>query len=108
MLPSYSLKDYRNSLEKGCFFAIHDRGDGREKKNKYPKIAAIKTTNHSITIDTEGEVKWIANGETVAEGNTIDLAKLPLQKDYKYVRAEIANEYGTVYTQPWTLHFQQK
>ena len=108
MLPSYSLKDYRNSLEKGSFFAIHDRGDGKEKKNKYPKIASIKTTNRSIAIDTKGKVKWVANGENIAKGNTIELGKLPLHKGYKYVRAEIVNDYGTVYTQPWTLHFQQK
>jgi len=102
MIPAYSMDEYRNSLEKGCFFAIHDWGEGKNK-NRYPKIAKIMASNDSIAIDTDGGVSWIANGERVAEGNAIDLTELPSGKDYKYVRAEISNGYGIVFTQPWAL-----
>jgi len=103
MLPTYSLDAYRRSLEAGCFFAIHDWGQGTPNKNKYPVIAGIKAAGSSITIHTDGDVIWIANGEKVAQGNAIDLMQLPLEKGYKYVRAEISNAYGTVYTQPWSI-----
>jgi len=106
MLPAYSMAEYRNSLEKGCFFAIHDWGQPRQNKGRYPMVAAIISGDHSITIYTEGVVSWIANGERIAEGNFINLMEFPPEKDYKYVRAEIGNAYGTVFTQPWTLTLQ--
>jgi len=103
MLPAYSMAEYRNSLEKGCFFAIHDRGQPRQNKGRYPTVAAIMASDHSITIYADGVVSWIANGEKIAEGNFIDLMEFLPAKDYQYVRAEISNAYGTVFTQPWTL-----
>ncbi len=106
MLPAYSLPDYRHSLEKGCFFAIHDCGVGKQNKGKYPVIAEIEVTNDTININTNGQVTWIANGQIIAQGNSIDLTEYERQTGYKYVRAEISNSYGTVFTQPWTLTLQ--
>jgi len=103
MVPAYNMDDYRNSLEKGCFFAIHDFGQPRQNKGRYPMVAAIISGDRSITIYTDGVVSWIANGERIAEGNFINLMEFPPETDYKYVRAEISNAYGTVFTQPWTL-----
>jgi hypothetical protein len=107
MLPAYSLADYRNSLEKGCFFAICDRGTPKQNKNRYPVIAEITVTDHSINITTDGQVTWIANGRIIAQGAFLNLLEYPPDTDYKYVRAEISNSYGTVFTQPWTLNFVQ-
>ncbi len=103
MLPAFSMADYRNSLEKGCFFAVHDCGAGKQNKDKYPVIAEITVSNHSITIYTDGRVSWIANGQRIAEGSTLNLTEYPSESGYKYIRAEISNAYGTVFTQPWTL-----
>ena len=103
MTPSYNMAGYRNSLEKGCFFATHDWGAGRQNKGRYPIIAEIMVSDHSITIYTDGVVSWIANGQKIAEGYFINLTEFPPETDYKYVRAEISNAYGTVFTQPWTL-----
>ncbi|MFQ6036000.1 MAG: hypothetical protein ACE5NM_09175 [Sedimentisphaerales bacterium] len=103
MLPAYNIDDYRNSLEKGCFFAIHDRGQPKQNKGRYPMVAAIISGDHSITIYTDGMVSWIANGQRIAEGDSINLMEFPPEAGYKYVRAEISNAYGTVFTQPWTL-----
>lgn len=103
MLPDYSMAEYRNSLEKGCFFAIHDRGQPRTNKNRYPTITWITISDHSIAIYTDGQVSWIANGKKVAEGDFIDLSQFPPESGLKYIRAEISNAYGTVFTQPWTL-----
>jgi hypothetical protein len=103
MIPSYNMADYRNSLEKGSFFAIHDRGAGKQNKGKYPIISSIIVSNHSITIYTDGQVSWTANGQIIAQGDSIDLAECPPDLGLKYIRAEISNAYGTVFTQPWTL-----
>jgi hypothetical protein len=54
-------------------------------------------------VDAEGIVNWITNNKKIAEGSSIDLKKLPLSMNYKYVRAEITNGYGTVFTQPWCV-----
>jgi hypothetical protein len=103
MLPAFSMADYRNSLVKGCFFAIHDCGAGKQNKDKYPVIAEITVSAQSITIYTDGWVSWIANGQRIAEGSTLNLTEYPSESGYKYVRAEISNAYGTVFTQPWTV-----
>jgi len=103
MIPTYTLADYRSSIEKGCFFAVQDWGQGKPNKNKYPVIAGIKAAGSSITVDTDGDVTWIANGEKVSQGNAINLTELPPEKGYKYVRAEVSNACGTVYTQPWSI-----
>ncbi len=107
MAPSYDMADYRRSLEKGCFFAIQDCGVGRQNKGHYPVIAEITASSRSITINTDGQVSWIANGQRIAQGSSINITNYPLQMNYKYVRAEISNAYGTVFTQPWTLSSSQ-
>ncbi|UCG58206.1 MAG: hypothetical protein JSU70_01615, partial [Phycisphaerales bacterium] len=102
-VPEYSIDDYRNSLETGCFFAIHDWAVQRKDKDRYPVIIEIVVTRQSIYIQTDGEVTWIANGERVAYGHSINLSQLSHEQRYRYLRAEISNDYGTVYTQPWTV-----
>ncbi len=71
---------------------------------------------HSVTVSNEFNtislltsdalcIRWIANGKTIAYGNTIDLDDYA--KDITcYVRAEIFGEGGIVYTQPFTLSGQ--
>lgn len=103
MLPAHSMAEYRKSLVKGCFFAIHDWGAGRLNKGKYPIVSAITAGKHTISINTNGVVSWIANGQKIAEGDSIDLTEYPYDSGFKYIRAEISNAYGTVFTQPWTL-----
>lgn len=103
MIPTYTVDDYRSSLEMGRFLAIHDWGPGKENKNRYPKIAAIAVNHLTIAIDTDGYVTWIANGEKVARGNVLNLTELATEENYRYVRAEIKNHFGIVFTQPWTL-----
>jgi hypothetical protein len=103
MIPAYTLADYRGSIEKGCFFAIHDWGKAKVNKGKYPAVAGITVSGQSISIDTNGTVSWIANGQKIAEGNSLDLSQVAPTEAYKYIRAEISNDYGTAYTQPWSI-----
>lgn len=103
MVPAYTLANYRNSIEKGCFFAVQDWGKGRDNKGRYPIVSRITVSGQSIFIDTDGTVSWIANGQKIAEGNSLNVWQLAPAEAYKYVRAQISNDYGTVYTQPWSI-----
>lgn len=67
----------------------------------------VDDDNDMIVMDVENEycVRWIANGKTIAWGDTIDL------DDYSdeigtYVRAEVLGEGGIVYTQAIMLEYQ--
>lgn len=67
----------------------------------------VDDDNDMIVLDVENEycVRWIANGKTIAWGDTIDL------DDYSdeigtYVRAEIFGEGGIVYTQAIMLEYE--
>lgn len=66
----------------------------------------VDDDNDAIVIDVDNEycVRWIANGKTIAWGDSIDL------DDYSdeigtYVRAEILGEGGIVYTQAIMLEY---
>lgn len=67
----------------------------------------VDDNNDMIVLDVENEycVRWIANGKTIAWGDTIDL------DDYSdelgtYVRAEIFGEGGIVYTQAIMFNYE--
>ncbi len=73
-----------------------------------PGITSVKVDDvaDTITISTKNAylVHWVADGEIIAVGNTIDL------DDYSdeigsYVRAEVIGEGGVMYTQPFTLEY---
>ncbi len=73
-----------------------------------PQVNCIEVDDaeDSITLDVDGDlcIRWIADGETIAYGDSIDL------DDYSdeigsYVRAEIFGEGGIVYTQAFLLEY---
>lgn len=72
----------------------------------YINSIAVDDAEDTITLETSGEwcVRWIANGETIAWGNELDL------DDYSddigsYVRAEVFGEGGITYTQAFLLEY---
>jgi len=102
LLPAYNLSAYLDAFEAGAFFAVVE---DNEIKSAYPTVTQIDVTYNSIAITTAAwneTVRWIGNGEVVAEGFALDLTNLPA--DLVYARAEIADGEGrTVYTQPFSL-----
>lgn len=74
-----------------------------------PKVTrvAVDEAEDTITLSTDGNdllIRWIANGELLTTGNSIDL------DDYSdsigsYVRVEIFGEGGIVYTQAFMLDY---
>ncbi|OWY70231.1 hypothetical protein B7486_15640 [cyanobacterium TDX16] len=99
MIRDWSLEELRHALTRGAFFAVKDIGI---VKRQYPVINSISVQSQSvITISTPGSVRWISNGVVVSESSVLNLNTLPLTA--VYVRAEVSNEFGTLYTQPFTL-----
>lgn len=74
-----------------------------------PKVKSVSVddTEDTITISTKDAymVHWIADGNIIATGNTIDLDDYSDQIG-SYVRAEIIGEGGVIYTQPFTLEYE--
>ena len=73
-----------------------------------PKVTsvAVNDKEDTITINTKDAylVHWIADGEYIAAGNTIDLDDYS-DKIGSYVRAEVIGEGGVLYTQAFTLDY---
>lgn len=98
MIADWTLEAYQRSIEAGAFFAITDFG---ETKGLYAVVADITVTTSAIEITTGGDVVWLANGVVLASGPVLDLGTLPA--GLVYVRAEVSNEFGTLYCQPFSL-----
>lgn len=129
MLPELTADAVRTSLETGAFFggsrclkntkelaqisqAIgYDLGDDWRAESfiVQPVVNNIIVNNAADTITVEADnalvIRWIADGELIAEGETINL------DDYSYmigsyVRAEVFGEGGILYTQPFVLEYE--
>ncbi len=100
MVKEFSIEAYRRSIERGAFFAIRDLG---VEKNRYPRIDSIAVTGTAIEIFSQAgaEVRWIGNGALIASDSRLLLQSLP--ENLRYARAEVSNEHGTVFVQPFTL-----
>ena len=74
-----------------------------------PKVTGVSVNENedTITISTKDAymVHWIADGEFIATGDTIDLDDYS-DKIGSYVRAEIIGEGGVIYTQAFTLEYE--
>ncbi len=68
---------------------------------------SVDENDDTITIGTEDAylVHWIADGEFIATGNSIDLDDYS-DKIGSYVRAEVIGEGGVIYTQAFTLEYE--
>lgn len=72
-----------------------------------PQVDAISVDDDAdvISIDCDNAmlVSWVSGGKVVATGNSVDLDEL--EGLGNYIRAEIINEGGIVYTQAFTLEY---
>ncbi len=130
-MPVNNAENVRTCLENGAFFAVsryiknseelaqfsletgRDWGTEFSQEIRDDSIPAPKVTNvvvdddnDTITLSVENEltVHWIADGEVIAVGNSIDLDDYS-DKIGSYVRAEAFGEGGVLYTQAFTLEY---
>lgn len=99
LAPTVTPVALQASLSRGAMFAIQDIG---LVKDRVPVIDSIVLGSASLTIVTNGEVTWTANGRQVETGETLDFRELP--PTAVYVRATVSNEEGSrVYTQAFPV-----
>ncbi len=128
LMPELSVEATRAAMENGTFYAVSRVSrvdginatyrDGSEMRGSgnastlylldqpTPSISYIGVDQYENAITVEGAdyhtVEWIADGEVIATGNTIDL------NDYEddlnaYVRAQLKSDTGIAFTQPFSL-----
>lgn len=115
LMPTNNPTEVRKAMENGTFYASAKvaKREGYTITdysviNDYqpPIITDISVDQDADTITIQGdyynEVEWIADGEVIATGNTIDL------NDYEgvvnsYVRAQLKGDEGISFTQPFGI-----
>ncbi|MDR2647601.1 MAG: hypothetical protein LBB67_05725 [Oscillospiraceae bacterium] len=128
VMPSNTEDNLKTALKNGAFFA----GSHYIKNSKELAILAEETgvtlgeewvadadeaepTVTKITVDQQGDsitlttenalsVHWIADGNVIATGETLELDKVSDQVT-SYVRAELWSKGGVLYTQPFVLQY---
>ncbi len=113
VMPEYSMKNVRNAMETGAFFAVsrYEAGTRIGSGDAYPTVTCISVDDEKDTITIVGKntdsIKWIANGvylqtDTVSVNGVV--ASTIKLSDYSdditcYVRAELQGEGGKTLTQ---------
>ncbi len=127
-----NAENVRTCLENGAFFAVSryiknpeelaqfsletgiDWGTSFEQENRDGSIPAPKVTNIivnekndtiTLNVDNALTVHWISDGKVIAVGNSIDLDDYSDQIG-SYVRAEAFGHGGVLYTQAFTLDYE--
>lgn len=115
LMPSNNPENVRASMENGTFYASAKvaKREGYTITdisviNDYqpPIITNIQVDNDEDTITIEGdyynEIEWIADGNVIATGNTIDLNDHEGEVN-SYVRAQLKGDEGISFTQPFGI-----
>lgn len=113
LLPTNNPAEIRKAMENGTFYASAHvaKREGytitdHSIINDYqpPVITNIEVDQDEDTITIEGDlyntIEWIADGEVIATGNTIDLNDYE-GKVHSYVRAQLKGDEGISFTQPF-------
>ncbi|WHH58241.1 metallophosphoesterase [Petroclostridium sp. X23] len=111
LMPENTLENVRNSMENGTFYAVakvakRELGSDFTANGPTPKITNIVVDQQENSIAIEGEnyttIEWIADGEIIAAGNTIDLNDHE-QEISTYIRAQLKGDGGISFTQPFGI-----
>jgi hypothetical protein len=104
-MPELTLDALRHAIRSGhsTFSYVSDRSHPHP-----PKLigVTVDTGNQTIRIECDGEaeISWWAGHEQIAAGEMIDLRQCSREgKLGNYVRAEMRNEFGITYTQPFGI-----
>ncbi len=115
LLPSNTAENVRAAMENGAFYASAKvaKREGYTVTDiatisdyRPPIITNITVDQTEDTITIEGNlydtIEWIADGEVIATGNTIDLNQYE-DKVNSYVRAQLKGREGISFTQPFGI-----
>lgn len=107
MMPSNTVDNVRTAMENGTFFACGriarpELGDEFRGEGQYPVVTNITVDHDLQRIAIEGTdydtIQWIAKGEIIATGNSIDL-NAHEDEIGRYVRAQLKGPGGICFTQ---------
>ena len=111
MMPSNSVANVRTAMENGTFFACgryahRELGDNFTAVGNVPFVTNITINDMDDQITIQGTdydtIEWIAKGEIIATGNTIDLNAYENQIGC-YVRAQLIGPGGVCFTQAFVV-----
>jgi hypothetical protein len=111
MMPSNTVANVRTAMENGTFFACgryahRELGDNFTAVGNVPSVTniTVNNTTDQISIQATGydKIQWIAKGEIIATGNTIDLNAYESQIGC-YVRAQLIGPGGVCFTQAFPV-----
>lgn len=111
LMPENTVENLRTAMENGTFFACStiskvEMGEEFRGTGDYAKVNRITVDEENdvisvdVTSSTDYVVEWVADGEVIATGDSINL------RDYSeeigsYVRFQIKNEGGMLHSQPF-------
>ncbi len=107
MMPSNTVANVRTAMETGTFFACGriakpELGESFRGTGSYPVVTNITIDDSLDQITIQGTdydtIEWVAKGEIIATGNTIDLNAYESQIGC-YVRAQLKGPGGICLTQ---------
>jgi len=111
MMPENTVANVRTAMENGTFFACGRRarpelGDSFVGEGDYPTVTNITVDDSTDRITVTGAdydtIEWVAKGEVIATGNTIDLNAYEDQIGC-YVRAQLKGPGGICFTQAFAV-----
>lgn len=111
MMPEQTVAALRTSMEDGTFFAVgryarYEMGEDYLGVGDVPSVNRITVDEKedTITLDVSNynKVVWVADGEEIAEGTSIDIDNYG-DKISCYVRAYVVGDGGILYVQPFTV-----
>ena len=105
-MPANTAENIRTSLESGAFLAcsrrdrVHSLNIEADKSNPFPSVTGIEVAGETITLTPMDAtlVEWIADGEVIATGNSINL-RTYADEITCYVRAQLTGPGGITATQ---------
>ena len=109
LMPELSNEALRTAMENGTFFACsryarYEMGEDFVGEGEYAKIQILNIDDDNDTITVVASnydvIEWIADGEIIATGETIDLREYSDEIGC-YVRFQIKNDGGVVCSQPF-------
>ena len=112
LMPELTEDAFRHSMETGAFYASakvanRELGGDFVSEGMTPTISNIVVDDNEDTISITGvdteSVRWISEGQVIADGAEIDLDDY-IGKAGAYVRAELVGPGGITFTQPFGLN----
>lgn len=97
LLDDINEEAFKYALKNGQFFtALAYRN---EYRNRIPVVRRVYSQSGKMIIESLNatSIKWISDGKIISQKGYVRLSNPEINK---YIRAEIRNEYGVIFTQP--------